>query len=91
MLSLPFYMIISLSLCLLISILLPLLISVLNYVILYDYFCTPLVTSFSASFYDSFSSPLVTSLSACSDYFIFCYFSGLLSLLFCEFYLGAFL
>ena len=72
MFSLPFYLILSLSLCLLISMLLPLLISVLNSAIIFDYFCTPLVTSFSASFYDSFCSPLVTSFSACSDHFIIC-------------------
>ena len=70
LLSLSFYMTICLSLCLLISMLLPLLISVLNSVMLYDSFCTPLVTSFSASFYDSFCSPLVTYFSACSDYFL---------------------
>ena len=72
MLSLPFYLILSLSLCLQISMLLPLLISVLNSVILFDSFCTPLVASFSASLYGSFCSPLVTSFSACSDYFLIC-------------------
>ena len=72
MFSLPFYLILSLSLCLQISMHLPLLISVSNYVILYDYFCTSLVTSFPASCYDSFCSPLVTSFFACSDYFLIC-------------------
>ena len=49
MFSPPFYVILSLSFCLLFSMLLPLLISVLNSVILYDYFCTPLMTSVSVS------------------------------------------
>ena len=50
--------------------LLALIIYVLNYVIIFDSFCTPLVNSFSASLYNSFCSPLVTSFSAYSHYFL---------------------
>ena len=91
MLSLPFYMILFLSLCLQISMLLPLLISVLDSVILFDSFCTPLVTFFSASFYDSFCSPLVTSFPACSHCFLICLIFRDYCLCYFVCYLGAFL